>query len=65
MLNNLIKEQNDKIFSHREQQQPFHHPNCVFNALTTASGYDSDSSYVIKKKEGIRGNISCCKLRFE
>ncbi|RWS09395.1 uncharacterized protein B4U79_04172 [Dinothrombium tinctorium] len=28
-----------------------YHPNCVFNALTSTNGYESDSSYIIKKKE--------------
>ncbi|CAG2165350.1 unnamed protein product [Oppiella nova] len=35
--------------------QPYHHPNCVFNTLTTGSGYESDSSYIIKKKDSKKG----------
>ncbi|XP_015794643.1 uncharacterized protein LOC107371164 isoform X2 [Tetranychus urticae] len=36
---------------HTISKRDLHHKNCVFNALTSPNGYESDSSYIIKKKE--------------
>ncbi|XP_054167060.1 uncharacterized protein LOC128964485 isoform X2 [Oppia nitens] len=50
----IIQESRDDICLAQRTHQPappYHHPNCVFNTLTTGSGYESDSSYIIKKKE--------------
>lgn len=62
----LLKQQRDdelhsvrSDYAYRPQQQPYHHPNCVFNALTTGSGYESDSSYIIKKKDSSKGMTNC------
>ncbi|RWS30325.1 sorbin and SH3 domain-containing protein 2-like isoform X28, partial [Leptotrombidium deliense] len=44
------KEMHDEHDSRRRPPVPYHR-NCVFNALTSTNGYESDSSYIIKKKE--------------
>ncbi|CAG2101331.1 unnamed protein product, partial [Medioppia subpectinata] len=53
-----IQESRDDMDLHHRtggsHPQPYHHPNCVFNTLTTGSGYESDSSYIIKKKDSQR-----------
>lgn len=46
--------------SRRDQQQRLareaqHQRSCVFNALTSTNGYESDSSYIIKKRESKKG----------
>lgn len=45
------RSQEDAHRRHALQRSDLHHKNCVFNALTSPNGYESDSSYIIKKKD--------------
>ncbi|XP_074593209.1 uncharacterized protein LOC141848957 isoform X4 [Brevipalpus obovatus] len=48
--NGIRPHEMDKPYRHPIQRSDSHHKNCVFNALAT-NGYESDSSYIIRKKE--------------
>lgn len=56
------KPSTSKTLSTPTTPKPYYHENCVFNTLTGnvsasgGSGYDSDSSYIIKRKQIKQGN---------
>jgi len=59
ILQNIPEENRNNHFkmtrSPSGARNDFYHKNCVFNTLTDTSGYKSDSSYIIKKKEPQNG----------